>query len=136
MAIRRALTRGHKAFQVEGLDQLQRNVERILNRTRAENLKEVFMHGAKVVRDEMKDLAPVKTGVLRAAIFAAPGDPRKPDALAGVSMKSAAKGGAPHAMLVEYGTSRSRPHRGAGRYCGCTANHRPTRSRYRAWRRH
>jgi HK97 gp10 family phage protein len=109
MATRRALTRGHKAFQVEGLDELQRNCDKIISRTSAEKLKEVFLHGAKIIRDEAKDLAPVRTGTLRRAIFAAPGDPRKSDALAGVSMKSVAKGGAPHAMLVEYGTSKMAP---------------------------
>lgn len=118
MASRRALTAAHKAFKVEGLAELQANVNKIIKRTSAEKLKEVFLHGAKVVRDEAKELAPVRTsklqrlpppGVLKAAIFAAPGDPRKSDALAGVSMKSAAKGGAPHAMLVEYGTSKMEP---------------------------
>jgi HK97 gp10 family phage protein len=57
------------------------------------------MGGALVVRDEAKDLVPVRTGLLKSAIFAAYGDKEAPDVLVGVNHKKA-----PHSHLVEFGT--------------------------------
>lgn len=99
-----------KLVRVEGIDELVRNVAKILDRTKAEKLKDTFMVAAKIVRDEVKDLAPVrkvpagliggrKPGFLREQIFAAPGDPRQPNVLVGVSK-------AFYGALLERGTSK------------------------------
>lgn len=102
---RRVLTKRGKAFRLEGLPELQANVDKILKavggrkgQAVGEEIKHILMGAALVIRDEAKDLVPVRTGLLKSAIFAAYGDPRKPDVLIGVNYKIA-----PHAHLVEYG---------------------------------
>lgn len=84
---------------IEGLDKILDNLDNVLNKTRAEELKGVFMDAGKVLRDRAKANAPVRTGLLRSSIFAAEGKPDKADVVVGVSHKTA-----PHGHLVEYGT--------------------------------
>jgi HK97 gp10 family phage protein len=61
------------------------------------------MGGALVVRDEAKDLVPVRTGLLKSAIFAAYGDKEAPDVLVGVNHKTA-----PHNHWLEFGNVRTK----------------------------
>jgi HK97 gp10 family phage protein len=109
---RRVLTKKGKAVRWEGIPELQSKVDAILAKTGyrqgqkiGNEIKRVLMGGALVLRDEARDLVPVKTGTLKSAIFAAYGDERKSDVLVGVNYKIA-----PHAHLVEYGTSHSAAH--------------------------
>ena len=103
---RNVITRRNKAIEWTGLKEIEANVNRLLEalggrngRAVGEEVKRVLMGGALVVRDEAMDLVPVRTGLLKSAIFAAYGDDRKPDVLVGVNRRRA-----PHAHLVEYGT--------------------------------
>jgi HK97 gp10 family phage protein len=109
---RNVLTKKGKAVRWEGIPELQRNVDAILAKVGhrqgqevGREVKRVLMGAALVVRDEAKDLVPVKTGLLKSAIFAAYGDERKADVLVGVNRKIA-----PHAHLVEFGASHSAAH--------------------------
>lgn len=107
-AISKVTIRKTGNFSVEGLNQFYDNVERVLDRTSAENLKGVFMKAGMVLRDRAKANAPFRTGKLRNAIFAAPGNPDKPNVLVGVSRSKRKTGAppAPHGILIEYGTSK------------------------------
>lgn len=100
-AIRSALTA--KLIRVEGIDEMLEKVRTL--KVIPGNAKRTFVRAAAVIRDEAKDLVPVKTGRLRDAIFAGPGDPKKPDALVGVN-QNAKRGGAPYAHIIEYGSSK------------------------------
>lgn len=62
------------------------------------DIKDVFLKGAVVLRDEAKRLVPVKTGRLRDSLWAAKGDPEKTSALMGQNITKV-----PYAHLVEFG---------------------------------
>lgn len=102
---RQLLGKNTKAFQLEGLPELQANIAKVLDRTSAAKLKDVYLDGARVLLNEFRADAPVKTGRFRASGFIAKGDPRKPDALFIIDYKVA-----PHAHIVEYGSSKHPPH--------------------------
>ena len=102
---RRILTAKGKQVRIEGLAELQAKIGEIMSRTTGQEAKRVFMKGAIILRDRARELAPVKTGRLRSAIFAAYGKPTSQDVLVGVSYRIA-----PHAHLVEYGTKWAAPH--------------------------
>lgn len=68
-------------------------------------LKDILIKPAYVMRDEMRDLVPVKTGNLRDAIFATRGPDDKRGVLVGVSKKKA-----PYGRFVERGTSKMAAH--------------------------
>jgi HK97 gp10 family phage protein len=89
----------------EGLPELNKNVDNLLKEMGhkegqrvGDRIKRVLMGAALTIRDEARDLVPVKTGLLKSAIFAAYGDERKPDVLVGVNHRIA-----PHSHLVEFG---------------------------------
>jgi len=67
------------------------------------------MVAARFVRDEARALVPVRTGLLRSAIFASQGKPEKwpkgPSVIVGVNAKKA-----PHGHLIEFGTARAPAH--------------------------
>lgn len=99
-----------KLLEIEGIPELTRHLDRYLTRLDRDPAtllflkREAFMKGALMVRDEVRDLAPVgPTGNLKKGVFAAYGDPRKPNVLVGVNYRIS-----PHAHLVEYGTSGAR----------------------------
>jgi HK97 gp10 family phage protein len=103
---RNVITRRNKAIEWTGLKEIEANVNRLLESLGGRNgrgvgleVKRVLMGGALVVRDEAKDLVPVRTGLLKDSIFAAYGDDSKPDVLVGVNHRRA-----PHSHLIEYGT--------------------------------
>lgn len=104
---RAALTK--KALEIEGIPEMARKINLLIATFAPKGypvIKEKMMVAAKILRDEAKDMAPVKSGLLRRSIFAAPGDKDKPDVIAGVSYKTA-----PHAHLVEYGhKGGAKPH--------------------------
>lgn len=102
---RRIITPRGRQSRLEGMAEIQERLSAIVSRSTGIEVKRVYMRGAIMLRDAAKGLAPVKTGRLRDAIFASYGDRAKPDVLVGVNYKKA-----PHAHLVEYGTSHSAPH--------------------------
>jgi hypothetical protein len=97
-----------KLVEIEGIAELE---QRGNNPETIGTLKrEAFMKAALVVRDEIRDLAPVQPrsgsyteGTLKQGVFAAYGDPMKPNVLVGMNYRIA-----PHAHLVEFGTSGRR----------------------------
>ena len=103
---RNILTKRGAAVRWEGLPEINRNVDRLLSQMghregqkTGDKVKRVLMGAALTVRDEARDMVPVRTGKLRSAIFAAYGDERKSDVLVGVNHRIA-----PHAHLVEFGS--------------------------------
>ena len=66
-----------------------------------DDVKNILMKPALMIRDEARDWAPSKTGNLRASIFATKGPDSKPGVMVGVNKKQA-----PYAGYVERGTSR------------------------------
>jgi HK97 gp10 family phage protein len=102
---RNVLTKKGKAVRWEGIPELQANVNKLLaemghreGQVVGKKVKRVLMGAALTVRDEARDLVPVRTGKLKSAIFANYGDERKPNVLVGVNYKIA-----PHCIFVEYG---------------------------------
>lgn len=118
MAARRSVISGsrnsisrdaRKAFQIEGIDEILDNVSRVIDGVSGKKAKEVYYEGGKILRDAARRNAPYDPGRkrgthLRDAIFVDEGPENKPNALVGVRYNP---GGAPHAHLVEYGSSRS-----------------------------
>jgi len=102
---RRILTPKGRQARIEGIAELESKIEAILNRATGKEVKTAYMKGALILRDRARELAPVKTGLLRSAIFAAYGDPTASNVLVGVNYRIA-----PHAHLVEYGTKWAAPH--------------------------
>lgn len=111
---RNAVTAGGKAARLEGLPELHAKIAHILDRAAGNEAKQVWMKAALVLRDEARDLAPIiqipkpnprpwqVPGTLKSAIFAAYGDPAKPNVIVGVNYAKA-----PQAHWIEYGTSHS-----------------------------
>lgn len=102
-----------KGFAIEGLKEIQDRLSKILNETTGREAKRVYLGGGIILRDQVRRNAPYdpkrKKGVhLRDAIFAAAGPEDIPNVLVGVRIGRRYQGGAPHAWLVEYGSSRSR----------------------------
>jgi hypothetical protein len=102
-----------KAFQLEGVAEIQARLSRILDATSGKEIKNVYLKGAQILADAARSRAPQgPTGNLKRAIFAGRGDENKPNALAGLNYRIA-----PHAHLVEYGGTSDprRTKKGAGR---------------------
>lgn len=100
-----------KAFKLEGVPEMrktllamQKSMTEEADEKYREQVKDVMMIPAKMIRDEAMDLVPVVTGNLRSAIFAAPFI-KGGGAVAGVHVKQAY-----YAPFVEYGTERTHPH--------------------------
>jgi HK97 gp10 family phage protein len=106
---RSVVTPKGRAARIEGLPELQAKITKILDRTTGKQVKRVWMDAALVLRDAARGMAPVLkkphkghvAGLLKSAIFAAYGDPAKPNVLVGVNYRIA-----PYARLVEYGGSK------------------------------
>lgn len=108
-----------KALTLEGIPELAANANRLMRKCGyngsevAQELKQGLMTGALIVRDEARDLAPVVTGRLQSAIFAAYGDKRKSDVLVGVNTRIAVDPDHPergnYAGIVEYGDDERAP---------------------------
>lgn len=114
---RKVLTKKSKA--IEGLDDLVRKFNQMgLGASESDQVYDVLLHGARVLRDEAKDLVAVdpnhderKSGPhIRDVIFAAEGDPSKdprgPNVIAGVSQRNLKPRN--RAVLLERGTSRTK----------------------------
>jgi len=97
-----------KAFKWEGVPEMKKLFNEFaialgpdgMGTARAE-LKDILLKPAMVIRDESKDLVPVRTGNLRAAIYATKGPDDKRGVIVGVAGKKA-----PYAGYVERGTSK------------------------------
>jgi len=81
---RNVLTKKGKAVRWEGIPELKANVNALLKEMGAgagrrvgKNLKNKMLMAGLIVRDEIKDEAPVRDGVLKSAVFAARGEGRK-----------------------------------------------------------
>ena len=97
-----------KALQIEGIDEILENVSTVVRalgggerKTGFSEAKKVYVDAAAKLAVDIRGRAPVRTGLLRSAVFSGPGDPNKSNALVGVGY-----GKAPHAHLVEYGTGK------------------------------
>lgn len=102
------MARSVKFTKVEGLAEFADAVEKLKGKVSGEDVRKVLMRGAFVIRDEAKARVPVDTGKLKESIIATYGkkDPDDLNVLVGVKY---GKGGAPHAHLVEFGTSKMPP---------------------------
>lgn len=107
----RVLTK--KVLTVEGIPEIAANAQRLMRQCGysggdvAKELKQAFMTGALILRDECRDLVPVDTGLLKSSIFAAYGRKDKADVLVGVNTRQAVRtsGGQTktYAGVVEFG---------------------------------
>ena len=88
----------------DGIEEMQVKLARLINSSNAPEVKRVFVRMAAIARDDIKALAPVRTGTLRNAVFAGGGRDGETNALVGVNYRKA-----PHAHLVEFGTPHSAP---------------------------
>ena len=107
MATRRARSVtavARRAFKIKGIEELQAELSKLVNEVTGKEMKDVYVKAAIELRDEARRLAPVRTGELKRAIFAARGDENKSSALVGVNY-----GIAPHAHLVEFGHAGPHP---------------------------
>lgn len=108
-----------KALTLEGIPELVANANKLMRKTGysggevARELKQGLMTGALIIRDEAKDLVPVKTGRLQSAIFAAYGDRKKADVLVGVNTRIPVDPDNPeagnYAGIVEFGDDERPP---------------------------
>lgn len=113
MAIKSArVSTSSKAFKWEGVPQMQKMFSQFAVAlgpegmgTARKQLKDILIKPAYVIRDEAKDLVPVRTGTLRDAIYATRGPEDKRGVIVGVNGKKA-----PYAKYVEKGTSRTPAH--------------------------
>lgn len=110
-----------KILTFEGIPQIAANANRLMRACGyqggdiARELKQAFMTGALIVRDEIRDLVPVKTGLLKESVFAAYGDKKKSDVLVGVNSRKAIKTSksgrtVTYAGVVEFGNAHQAPH--------------------------
>jgi HK97 gp10 family phage protein len=101
-----------KAFKWEGVPEMKKMFAEMAIAlgpdgmgTARGQLKDILMTPAMVIRDEAKDMVPVRTGRLRDAIFAARGPDDRRGVIVGVNGSKA-----PYARMVEKGTSRTPAH--------------------------
>lgn len=101
LAINKASLRKYNNLSVEGYGDLVDNLNNVLDKTEAENLKGVFMKAGRVGQESVKNAYEPhrKTGRLELSVFVAPGKPDKANVLVGVKFKSA-----PEGYWLEYGT--------------------------------
>ena len=104
----RSVSTSSKAFKWEGVPQMKAMFNEYAIAlgpdgmgTARKELKDMLIKPAYVMRDEAKDMVPVKTGNLRDAIYATRGPEDKRGVLVGVNRKKA-----PYARFVEKGTSK------------------------------
>lgn len=99
---RTALTK--KSISIEGVPELAAKISDLVEEvTVREGVFDVLMTAGRVARDEIRDGAPVRSGVTRDSVFAARGVPAKfrkgPSVVVGINFKKA-----PQALWYEYGT--------------------------------
>jgi len=101
------ILRKGQAFKLEGLPELTKKMKRLqiesafrsgTSERLRKNVKKALMTAALMVRDEVRDMAPVRSGLLRSAVFASYGSEHSPTVLVGVNHNKA-----PHSHLVEFG---------------------------------
>lgn len=95
-------------FQIEGLQEAIRAVHSIRSALEAKDVENVLLKGARLIQQDMRRRVKVKTGRLKRAIRVKKAKRRgrwNPSAFAAVDRKKA-----PHAHLVENGTSRAPAH--------------------------
>jgi HK97 gp10 family phage protein len=97
-----------KAFGIEGLKEIQDKLKTKIDDVTGQKVKDLVYENGVILRDRARANAPYDPGRkkgthLRDAIFVSRGDPDKADVLVGVRYRVP---GAPHAHLVEYGTSK------------------------------
>jgi HK97 gp10 family phage protein len=117
MATRRSVVSGsrstiggaaRKAFAIEGFKELQDKFAAVIDAPSAKEAKQLYYEQGRILRNQARENAPYDPGRkkgthLKDAIFVSAGPEEKPDVLVGVRYKAP---GAPHAHLVEFGTSK------------------------------
>lgn len=118
---RNVITSRGRQVRIEGLAALQNNIASLMSRATGKEVKKIWMQAALDLRDAARDYAPIakepiihyekgqpprtiQPGALRAAIFAAYGEPDKPNVLVGVNRRMA-----PHNKWIEFGNARIPP---------------------------
>lgn len=102
---KRASTLSKRALRFEGVDELIAKLDEIASAMSGQEIKEGLMKRVGIpIRDRARAMAPIKTGELKRAIYAAYGDNNKTTILVGVNYKIA-----PHAHLVEFGHAGPHP---------------------------
>lgn len=112
MATRRSILAGRrvsissqarKGSRVEGLEEIQENLARVIDSTTGRHAKNVYvkaaLYGKTVIRGQIYARGLHVTGNLDHGVYAANGDDNKPNALLGMNYRIA-----PHAHIVEFGT--------------------------------
>lgn len=105
--VTRESANGFEIYRASGVMDALGKLDNIIDRTKAQELKQTFFDGASLVAEEVRAAAPppspatlVKGWVpTRQAIFIARGDPAEPNVVVGVSRNAA-----PQALWDEYGT--------------------------------
>lgn len=99
------MARSVKFTKVEGLDDLAKAVESLKDRVASDEVKNILLAGAWVIRDEARALVPVRTGLLKENIIATRGKKQSEqlDVLVGVRY---GKGGGNVAHIIEFGSSK------------------------------
>lgn len=93
-------------FEVEGLEEATRKLRSLFSALEARQVEQVLVKGVRRVRDRFRDTVAVLTGRLKSSAKAAKGKRRGAyvaSAYAAADLKRA-----PHAYLVEHGTSQAR----------------------------
>lgn len=97
-----------KAFKLEGIPEMVKTLRALYKTLSAEdkiglanNVRDVLLVPAEMIRDDARDTVPVRTGRLKSAIQAVPG--QGASAVAFVDKEKA-----PYARMVEKGTSKMR----------------------------
>ncbi len=95
------------SVDIKGLDELERRIKSLRSALEAKEVEGILVEGARIIRDDAKRRAPLgPTGNLRRGVKAKKGKRRGKmysTAFAAMDWKVA-----PHAYLVEYGTSKMR----------------------------
>lgn len=123
MATRRRLGRPttRKAVVFEGIPEIVANANKLMRASGygggdiAREYKSGLMTGALIIRDEARDLVHKDERLLEKSIFAAHGDPKKPNVIVGVNTRQAVsttKAGETrtYAGIEEYGNDERPPH--------------------------
>lgn len=103
LAINKASLRKYSNLDVAGYGEMVDNLNNVLDKTGAENLKGVFMAAGRVLQAKVRANAEphIKSGRLSANIFVAEGKPDKANVMVGIAHAKA-----PEGVWLEYGTSR------------------------------
>ncbi len=93
-------------INLDGMRQLQRQIERLAKAFPEGKTEEISLQAAEVIAEDARQRAPVESGRLKRAIQAKRWKRGKSESVV-LAAVDRSKNGAPHAGLVEFGTSRT-----------------------------